>query len=225
MEFCFPVKAVGGNAPMKRVCAILPFLMLASCEDSDVYKVGTVLVNSVTGEPAKIPREQAAAIPYATMGLELGSTPELLLVLGTNTAGELDWYAGDQVFVRTRNGRITRTVGLPYDLGGSRTVARNATATNAASQYSLDFPDLGVFGAAEQCSSRQAGEETINVLGAPIPARHVVEHCTVADMRWNFDDDFWLDNGSGYIWRSRQYIHPNSPPVILEVFRPEQNPA
>ncbi len=214
---------------MKRACAILPILMLAGCEDSDAYKVGTVLVNSVTGNPEKIPRERAAAIPYATMGLELGSTPELLLVLGTDSAGELDWYAGDQVFVRTRNGKITRTVGLPYDLGGSRPIPITAAASSASAaalaQYSLDFPDLGVFGATEQCSSRQAGEETISILGAAIPARHVVEHCTVADMRWNFDDDFWMDKGSGYIWRSRQYIHPNSPPVVLEVFRPEQNPG
>lgn len=214
---------------MKRVCAILPFLMLVACEDSDVYKVGAVLVNSVTGNPEKITRERAAAIPYATLGLELGSSPELLLVLGTDAAGELDWFAGDQVFVRTRNGKVTRTVGLPYDLGGSRPVQAVATAARAGvaavEQYSLDFPDLGVFGATENCSSRQAGEETITILGSSIPAMHVVEHCTVTDMRWNFDNDFWTDKGSGYIWRSRQYIHPDLPPVILEVFRPEQNPG
>src|SRR4029077_1289047 len=121
----------GRTQPMKRIFVILPALMLMACQDSDLYKVGTVLVASVTDDPEKIPRDRAAAIPYASMGLELGSTPELLLVLGTNTAGELDWYDGDQVFVRTRNGRITRTVGLPFDLGGLREVPAPNTTVRA----------------------------------------------------------------------------------------------
>lgn len=214
---------------MKRVFAALPAFMLMACQDSDLYKFGTVLVASATGDVEKIPRDRAAAIPYASMGLELGTTPELLLVLGTSTAGELDWYAGEQVFVRTRKGRITRTVGLPYDLGGLREVpASNAAVTAGippASQYSLDFPDLGIFGATAQCARKSMAGETITILGSAIPAIHIVDHCTVATMRWNFDNDYWIDRGNGYVWRSSQHIHPNSPPVVLEVFRPEQNPG
>jgi hypothetical protein len=214
---------------MKRICALVPAFILMACQDSDLYKVGTVLIASATGDPEKIPRDRAAAIPYASMGLELGTTPELLLVLGTNTAGDLDWFAGDQLFVRTRNGRITRTVGLPYDLGGLREVTTpNAAVVGgipAAAQYSLDFPDLGVFGAPAQCTRRSMAEETISILGSAIPAVHIVDHCTVPAMRWNFDNDYWIDKGSGYVWRSSQHIHPKSPPVVLEVFRPEQNPG
>jgi hypothetical protein len=214
---------------MKRFFAVLSAFMLVACQDSDLYKVGTVVVASVTGDPEKIPRDRAAAVPYASMGLELGSTPELLLVLGTSTAGDLDWYAGDQVFVRTRKGRITRTVGLPYDLGGLREVpAANAAVTAgipAAGQYSLDFPDLNIFGATAQCVRKSTADETVSILGSTIPAVHIVDHCTVSTMRWNFDNDYWIDRGNGYMWRSSQHIHPNSPPVVLEVFRPEQNPG
>lgn len=214
---------------MKRLFAVLPAFMLMACEDSDLYKFGTVLVASATGDVEKIPRDRAAAIPYASMGLELGTTPELLLVLGTSTAGELDWYAGEQVFVRTRKGRITRTVGLPYDLGGLREVpAPNAAVTAgipAVAQYSLDFPDLGIFGATAQCARKSMTGETITILGSAIPAIHIVDHCSVSTMRWNFDNDYWIDRGNGYVWRSSQHIHPDSPPVVLEVFRPEQNPG
>jgi hypothetical protein len=68
-------------------------------------------------------------------------------------------------------------------------------------------------------------EETISILGSAIPAVHIVDHCAVPAMRWNFDNDYWIDKGSGYVWRSSQHIHPKSPPVVLEVFRPEQNPG
>jgi len=214
---------------MRRIFAILPAFLVMACQDSDLYKVGTVLVASVTNDPEKIPRDRAAAVPYASMGLELGSSPELLLVLGTNSAGDLDWYAGDMVFVRTRKGLITRTVGLPYDLGGLRELpAPNAAVTAgvpAAAQYSLDFPDLNIFGATAECTRKSMADENIAILGSAIPSVHIVEHCTVPSMRWNFDNDYWLDRGTGYVWRSSQHIHPNSPPVLLEVFRPEQNPG
>jgi hypothetical protein len=42
-------------------------------------------------------------------------------------------------------------------------------------------------------------------------------------MRWNFDNEYWTDKMTGYVWRSSQHIHPKAPPLILEVLRPEQN--
>jgi hypothetical protein len=87
----------------------------------------------------------------------------------------------------------------------------------------LDFPDLGIFGATAQCSQKDMGDEDVEIFGSRIATRHIVEHCTVEAMRWSFDNEFWKDKTSGYIWRSSQYIHPKSPPLILEVLRPEQN--
>jgi hypothetical protein len=79
-----------------------------------------------------------------------------------------------------------------------------------------------VFGATAQCSRRAVGDETIQIFGAPIATRHVVEHCDVPTIRWRFDNDFWEDRMSGYVWRSSQHIHPKAPVLTLEVFRPEQ---
>jgi hypothetical protein len=91
----------------------------------------------------------------------------------------------------------------------------------APTSYSLDFPDMGVFGAVAQCTNQDQGEETVTILGGDIATRHVVEHCSVPVMRWSFDNDYWQDPRTGYVWRSRQYVHPKSPPIVLEVFRPE----
>jgi hypothetical protein len=173
----------------------------------------------------KVARERAAAVPYATMGMELGSSAQALLVLGATASDELDWFSGESIFVRTRRGHVIRTVGLPYDLGGLRTVADAPGAPVRGAQdglYSFDFPDLGVFGATAQCSRRAVGDETVEIFGAPIATRHIVEHCDVPSMRWRFDNDFWEDQMSGYVWRSSQHIHPKAPILTLEVFRPEQ---
>ena len=214
---------------MRHFLSLPLVFVLASCAaDSDVAQVGNLLFNSLDKSAEKIPRERAAAVPYATMGMELGSSAQALLILGTITQDELDWFAGEQVFVRTRKGRVIRTAGLPYDLGGLRalstiSIPRSAGGSSTPQQFSLDFPDLGVFGATAQCSLKDAGDDTVEILGSRIPTRHIVEHCTVEALRWNFDNDYWQDRMSGYVWRSSQHIHPKSPPLILEVLRPEQN--
>lgn len=206
----------------------LAFLLAACAGDSDVVQVGNLLLDSFDKSAGKVPRERAAAVPYATMGLELGSSAQALLILGTIAQNELDWFAGEQLFVRTRNGRVIRTAGLPYDLGGLRDLSSNSmlrgTGSSAApQQFSLDFPDLGVFDATAQCSPKDMGDDNVEIFGSRIPTRHIVEHCTVEALKWNFDNEFWKDRTSGYVWRSSQHIHPKSPPLILEVLRPEQN--
>jgi hypothetical protein len=203
-------------------------LLLASCADSDVVQLGSFVADSFNKSAGKIPRERAAAIPYATMGMELGSSAQALLILGTIAQNELDWFAGENLFVRTRNGRVIRTAGLPYDLGGLRDLSadlarRGAGSNSAIQQYSLDFPDLGIFGATAQCSQKDMGDDNVEIFGSRIPTRHIVEHCSVEAMRWNFDNEFWKDRTSGYVWRSSQHIHPDSPALILQVLRPEPN--
>src|SRR5258707_6610838 len=185
-------------------CIPLVFLLSACVQDSDVVQAGNFLLNSFDKSAEKIPRERAAAVPYATMGMELGSSAQALLVLGRITQDELDWFGGEQVFVRTRNGRVIRTVGLPYDLGGLRRLSTNsmlrATEASSAPQLlSLDFPDLGVFGATAQCSRKDAGDDNVEILGSRIPTRHIVEHCTVEALRWSFDNEYWEDRMSGYV--------------------------
>ena len=214
---------------VQRSGSALAALFLAACSvNSDLERVGGFLLNSVTGSNAKVSREQAAAVPYATMGLELGASNQALLILGTTMGDELDWFAGENLFVATKNGRVIRTLGLPYDLGGiqpinTSIVDQNKNLPVPVLSFSIDFPDLGIFGATAECSLGNMREESVEILGAPIPTLHVIEHCEVRALKWTFDNDFWKDRTSGYVWRSRQYVHPKSPPIILEVLRPEEN--
>ena len=223
---CTNNAAGGWKQPLVNSFIAALSLFLTGCTtDTDLVQLGNLLYDAATKSPEKITRERAASVPYATMGMELGSSAQALLILGTTTADELDWFAGENIFVRTRRGHVIRTVGLPYDLGGLRAID-NAPGMPRNAQdglLSFDFPDLGVFGATAQCSRRNVGEDTVEILGGRIPTRHVVEHCQVPTMRWTFDNEYWEDRTTGYVWRSSQHIHPKAPLLILEVFRPEQS--
>src|SRR5258706_2959039 len=126
---------------MRRFLFIPLACALAGCAgDSDLAQAGNLIFNSLDKSAEKSPRERAAAVPYATMGMELGSSAQALLILGTVTQDELDWFAGEQVSVRTRNGRVIRTAGLPYDLGGLRDLSpdlgrRGAGSRSACATY------------------------------------------------------------------------------------------
>jgi hypothetical protein len=194
---------------------------------TDTGRMAQALMGTVwTSEPVRVTRERAAEIPYASMGAQLGNGNQGLLVLGTNTGEQAEWYSGDLIMIRTRAGRIVRTAGLPYDLGGAevRPVTGAPAARGATVALFYDFPDLGVFGAPGYCSARDAGPETIEILGTPIATRRVEESCEVESLDWNFQSQYWTDPATRYVWRSRQYIHPRSDPVTLEVFRPELPP-
>jgi hypothetical protein len=227
MEFRVPMMGLTSRRMIRRYKLqwLATALFLSACAgDSDVERLGKFLVGTLNGSGEKISRERAAAVPYATMGLALGSNPEVLLVLGTAMADQQEWFAGENIFLATRQGHVIRTAGLPYDLGGIRTISANTNAPGGgpASLFLVDFPDLGIFGAPLQCSSKVIGNESVEILGASIPTRHVVEQCELTVLKWTFENHFWQDPMSGAMWRSSQYVIPNRRPVILEVLRPPQ---
>ena len=207
---------------LAKLGVILPLVLLAACTgDTTNARLTRLVANYVTGTNEKAPRDFVAAIPYATLGLEYGFTPQVVLVLGRAVDEERDWYAGEAVYVSTRRGRIVRTAGLPYDLGGLRPVAAGQPGANAIS-YMVDFPDLSIFGAPVLCTTTDGGAETIEIFGAGIPTRRVIEHCSVPALRWTFDNEYWEDRATRYVWRSRQFVHPKSGAIVLEVLRPEE---
>lgn len=212
------------NLKLNVLLSLMAIALTGCAGDSDIVAAGNVLWSAIGKPPVKISREQAAAIPFATMGLQLGSNAQAILILGANTPEALEWFAGQQIYVATNRGRIVRTSGMPYDLGGLREEL-NANSQGlmgkATWTYALDLPDLGIFGTTLRCMDNPTGPETIDILGASISTVHIRERCEAQGISWKFENEFWQDPMTGYVWRSKQYIHPKSPPVTLETLRPE----
>ena len=177
-----------------------------------------IINQSLSGSFGKlrITREQAAAIPYASLGYRLDGGNQGLLVLATDSGGDLLWTSAAHVVIVTRDGRIVRTVGLGQDL--SNVTARDqsgllpvAAAVRApfSSTRLEDFPDLGLYGVRLTCQARLGGRQSIKILGQAIATLRVDEACNSRNPDWSFTDNFWIDKDSGFVWRSRQHVHPN----------------
>jgi hypothetical protein len=207
------------------LCAMA--VLLSGCgANSNEARYGALLWRLVSGQRNEVPREQAAAIPFATIGVTIGSADEGMMILGLADGERQEWYARTQMIAMS-NGRIVQTDGLPYNL--SRLEVRVPGAANAQGgpppvgpEYSLvvDFQDLRLIGAGAQCRSSETGQESIDILGTSLLTRHVVENCEIVAIDWSFQNEFWVDPDTGFVWQSSQYIHPKLSPLTFRVLRP-----
>jgi hypothetical protein len=218
---------------MRRSLAGATLLLLAGCSSADsgntnyaqFYQLVKQSVSATFGT-VRVTRDQAASIPYASMGYSLDGGNQMLLVLATDSAGELLWTGPSHAVIVTRDGRIVRTVGLGHDLAGLTTPSAAAPAPAAAARGPFsstrleDFPELGLYGTLVSCRARLVGRQRIQILGQAVTTNRVDEACQSQRPDWSFVDSYWVDPDNGLVWRSRQHIHPKGTQIETEVFRP-----
>lgn len=207
----------------------LAILMLGCGTNSDQARYAGLVWRLVSGNRGEISRDQAADIPFASIGVAIGRSDEGLMVLGLSEGERQEWYARSQMLAMS-NGRIVQSQGFPYNL--SRLEVRRPDGSAASggappigTDYSLvvDFQDLGLVGAGAVCQSSDMGQEIIEILGTALTTRHVVEDCKIAVIDWSFENEFWVDPDTGFVWQSRQYVHPKLSRLTFRVLRPPQS--
>jgi hypothetical protein len=175
----------------------------------------------------RVTREQAASIAYASMGYSVDNGNQSILILATDSGGDLLWTSPSHVVIVTHDGRIIRTLGLGHDLAGLTARDSQAPAAPSAAIHAPftstrleDFPELGVYGAIVSCRAHMVGRQTIRILGQAIPTIRVDEACQSRRPEWSFVDSYWVDSDTGQAWRSHQHVHPKGGVIETEIFRP-----
>lgn len=223
---------------MRRLPSLLlgggALVFLAACSSSgatDYTQYWELLKQSASATFGKssIALDQAASIPYASMGWRFNDSPQGIIVLASDTAGEQMWTSAARIVLVTQNSRVKRTVGLPRNLGGlawgknsGLTAPVEAALLGRTEQYTVDFPDLGVYAVAVRCRAVNKGLRSITILGQKIVTNRIEENCTSAALRWTFSNIYWAAPNTGFVWRSRQAIHPQGDTLEIEIFRPPE---
>jgi hypothetical protein len=207
----------------------LATLVLGCGTNSDQARYASLAWRLVSGQRGEVSLEQASAIPFASLGVAIGRNDEGLMVLGLDEGARQEWYARTQMLAMN-NGRIVQSEGFPYNLSrlevrsrdGGTIATGGAPPTGADYTLVADYRDLSLIGAGAACRSVDTGEESIEILGTSLTTRHVVEDCRIALIDWSFENEFWVDPDTGFVWQSRQYVHPKLPRVTFRVLRPPQ---
>lgn len=209
----------------------LPFVcLLAGCSsntNSDTLKMGQLIYqqfSSVFGG-GDVPRARAAAIPYASIGVRLGGGPEVMLILTNTSSGQDLQYLGGNVSITIRGGRVIRTVGLGHNLDafqGPIPDRADPKTGQTGYHYAYDLVDRNAYGIFVRCTQSIGGDEAITIIGVRHDTHHIVEHCDAPQLNWSFDNHFWADKTTGFVWKATQSVHPDLDPITIQILRPAQ---
>lgn len=166
--------------------------------------------------------QEAAAIPYATLGVRIGDGPQQIVISASDVPSQRLWTSAGRIALITDHGRITRTSGLGRDLNGLQfesKIEAPITTRPKAVKWVADFWDIGIYAVPVSCEDTPTAIEKITILGSSIETERIDETCFCPQLNWNFVNTYWVDS-SGNVWKSIQYIRPDFAPLEIEVLRP-----
>lgn len=193
--------------------------------DIDTWKKAARIAVGIDEQPG-VTLEQAAAIPYSSIGYRVGSAAERMLILASDTGGELLWTSSEHRALSTRGGRVVKSVRFDWDLTDTQFPHGDPAASDLLAEdippslRLCDFQDLGQYGVTIASAFVRRGPESITILGQTLPTIAVVETCKCQALDWEFQNIFWVDEESKFVWRSTQTIHPKMDALTIEVLRP-----
>jgi hypothetical protein len=225
-------KSPGRKLARRQFLTVLASIPLAACssDDSTEYQaIGDAVKSELGLKPQpSISLQEAASVPYSSIGFRIGNGRETLLVLAESLGNELLWTASSRVSLLTRNGRLLRSSGFDWNLAGTKFLdpdpvisgIQRGVSQQAASTRFMDFQDIGRYGVLVRSRFGNSAPATIEILGHPLKTMVATEDCDCDSLDWKFQNTFWADAETGFVWKSVQSIHPNLDPLTVEILRP-----
>lgn len=223
---------ISTTSPIRKALAAAGLLLLAGCgsEQSDTGLLFGAVRNIVTGPgPQPVTLQQAASVPYASMGVRINGGSEILIVMVIDQSHSRLWTAGNAIALQTDDGRIVRTSGFTNNLSGvSGDLGAPVSPLDAIRRHDgkrtllYDFADLNAYSVKTACQAVSRGQENIQILGKAIPTMRIEETCRADALDWSFVNTYWVGVQSGMVWQSVQHIHPRLGPISTEILRPPE---
>jgi hypothetical protein len=216
--------AVAGCAALGGAALLAACSSGAENSNTDWSEVYNIVSQVFGGRQPGVTIQDAAAIPFATIGIRFGDGPEGILVLATNNPQQQLWTSASHVVLQTENGRVMRTAGLEHNRTDIHLVKGASGGPplqgSAETQWEEDFGDAHLYSVFVTCHSVVIGPEGVPNFTSRIPTIHVDEQCHSDTIDWTFTNSYWISPKDGLTWRSIQYISPKLDPLEIELLRP-----
>lgn len=184
-----------------------------------------------------------AALPYASTYVRIDNQSQLFMVLAlvesakgetlthvsTNTSPPLlKWLASDNGMLITQSGRIIKTVNLSQgNLLSTRTkttdplsLGLHLASTPTTWQRTIDWQPGYHIG--YQLDSQFVFEhpEVLTINGKSVPVLRFTENVTVKQVDRHYSNTFWIEQQTGTVVKSLQYLAPSLPNVEMTILKP-----
>lgn len=178
-------------------------------------------------------RDAITKLPYASMLARVGRGPQALLILGRVDGEDQHWISGvDRSVLVLRGGRVVKTYGFPENLKQTidadddpvdRLLHRLDRPVHHVRYVDIDKDQL--FGLPIDSTLSPIGARKITIVEIEFDTMMVRESNSARTVDWSFENEYWVDPGDGFVWKSTQYIARSFAPVHFEILKPPTAPA
>jgi hypothetical protein len=106
------------------------------------------------------------------------------------------------------------TRGIEHDPVAAATFAFDRSYTR-----SVDLDPSAYIGLVIESTFDVLGRQNIDLMDASHDTLVVRERNNARALRWRFNNQFWFDFYTGFVWRSVQHFSPSAPPLEIEVLK------
>lgn len=165
-------------------------------------------------------------LPYASIAAKIHSNAPSRLILGQGIDDQLFWYSSEKEVLVTEYGRITKTHGLKADL--LRLDLRNAPVFKTGLhkieeplkiQYKMDLNKKNLQNVKAEAILKREKQEIITLYDIPYQTYKISEKVNVPEINWSYENTYWVHIENGFVWKSKQYLHPKLDPIEYSVLK------
>ncbi|MEC6822470.1 YjbF family lipoprotein [Photobacterium piscicola] len=184
-----------------------------------------------------------ARLPYASTYVRIDNQAQLFMVLAlaesatgktltnahsTTTPPLLKWLASDNGMLITQSGRIIKTV----NLSAGNLLATHSTSPDPLAlglhlattpkqwQRTIDWQPGYHIGYQLDSNFVFDHAEVLTINGKSVPVLRFNENVLVKQLNKHYSNTFWVDQQTGKVVKSLQYIAPSLPSVEMTILKP-----
>ncbi|PSW29347.1 YjbF family lipoprotein [Photobacterium phosphoreum] len=227
----------------KRLLISVTALLLSGCSQKITSVNDTVRVAIKGTADIYKSANTIAALPYASTYVRIDNQSQLFMVLALaeSATGEtvttpssktspplLKWLASDHGMLVTQSGRIIKTVNLAagnLSTTTSKTVdpltlGLHLATTPTTWQRHIDWQP-GYHNGYQLDSQFVFNQpEVLTINGKSVPVLRFSENVTVKQLDRHYSNTFWIEQRTGKVVKSQQYIAPDLPSVEMTILKP-----
>ncbi len=217
---------------MKYFLIILMTIFTISCGHVGIYEELAVGIKNILSSPKDLTLDEINKVPYASMQVRLGRTPNVLVVLEEDRQGVLKWTTSNQIKIYTKNGKIVRLTGTEnilerVDLDPkypllNKQILNEDLNVSLISFYSFKNPNL--YDLPVRSEFKFIKNEKINILNQEVDTLLFEEISQKNDIYWSFKNYYWVDKKEKIVIKSIQNFTPKNPKLFFSITRKYKKP-
>lgn len=216
------------------VAALALALALGACSSGGptyLERLGAAIKDRIAPPAPRPPRVLTRAeldeIPYATITVAFGESARAILLPLADNGGYLDYRDASNRGIRMLGGAVAASEGLGLNLEAVRHDRRDPVAyprpladwpESVFREYQYRVREGEDYGITLACTYRVVVRETVEIVEINFDLARVSEVCT--NQLRQVVNTYWVEEETGFIWKSEQWLGPVLGHARIEVIRP-----